>query len=233
LWWTLRALADAQAMPSGVHLLEIIIAARRDEFEEIGAVTAALTNVTTTRFSEERDSALSSDQVSPSSRHIPLHIIEGGATRQESVAAAARSANGNFLLVHDAARPLVTPELIARVTESALRDGAAIAALPVSDTVKSVVSQDGKSLIHETLERQTIWLAQTPQIFRRDILCEALAKAAAEGFTGTDCASLVERLRKPDGSAFYPVTVVPGESRNFKVTYAADLERAASLLSTE
>jgi 2-C-methyl-D-erythritol 4-phosphate cytidylyltransferase len=226
LWWTLRALADVQAMPPGVRLREIIIAARREEFDEIAAVTADLTKVPPAPLSPEKEAT------SPS-HDVPLRIIEGGATRQGSVAAAAQVADGDFLLVHDAARPLVTSQLISAVTECALRDGAAIAALPVSDTVKSVVSQNGKSLIHKTLERQTIWLAQTPQIFRRDILCEAIARATDEGFTGTDCASLVERLRKPNGAPLYPVTVVPGESRNFKVTYAADLNRAASLLITE
>jgi 2-C-methyl-D-erythritol 4-phosphate cytidylyltransferase len=214
LWWTLRALADARAMPPGVHLLEIIIAARRGEFEEIGAATAR--------------------PFAPSSLHAPLRLVEGGASRQDSVAAAARMASGEFLLIHDAARPLVPATLILRVIECALRDGAAIAALPVSDTVKSVVSQrDSKPVIHETLERQTIWLAQTPQIFRREILLKALARAAAAGFSGTDCASLVERLRQPNGEAYYPVTVVPGDARNFKITYAADLTRAELLLSEE
>jgi 2-C-methyl-D-erythritol 4-phosphate cytidylyltransferase len=234
LWWTLRALLNAQAMPDGVSLLEIIIAARRNEFEEIGTVTSAVTSAINAELPEEPGLKSSSGGTSTTFSHpIPLRLVEGGASRQDSVAAAAHVAKGDFLLVHDAARPLVTPQLITRVIDSALRDGAAIVALPVSDTVKSVASHDGKIVIHETLERQTIWLAQTPQIFRRDILCEALARATSEEFTGTDCASLVERLRGPDGAALYPVTVVPGEARNFKVTYAADLARAESLLGEE
>ncbi len=80
------------------------------------------------------------------------------------------------------------------------------------------------------MKRETIWLAQTPQMFRRAILQHALGRAEADGFAGTDCASLVERLRDENGAALHPVTVVPGEERNFKVTYAADLQRAASLL---
>jgi 2-C-methyl-D-erythritol 4-phosphate cytidylyltransferase len=131
--------------------------------------------------------------------------------------------------------------LIACVCRAALRDGAAIAALPASDTVKLARLQEGKiekgggaqAVVEQTLDRGTIWLAQTPQVFRREILCEALARAEADGFIGTDCASLVERLSGPDRQPLQRVTIVEGEARNFKITFAADLERAAALIDAD
>ncbi len=191
-------------------LSELIIAARADEFDLIRPVLSSLPHHPTTS---------------------PPLLVEGGATRQQSVANAARAASGDFLLVHDAARPLVSPSLIARVCQAALTDGAAIAAIPCPDTVKVASRGDGKTVIERTLDRQALWLAQTPQVFRRDIFIEALAQAESEAFEGTDCASLVEHLRGADGRPLQPVTIVEGEACNFKVTYPADLERAASLIT--
>jgi 2-C-methyl-D-erythritol 4-phosphate cytidylyltransferase len=202
----LRALVAPGSLPPTANFCEIIIAARRDEYGAIQSVVKSL----------------------PAQEFVPLNIriVEGGASRQESVANAAGAACGDFLLVHDAARPLVSAPSIFQVCEAALRDGAAILALPVPDTVKSSTAVGDKIVIERTLDRKLIWLAQTPQVFRCAILLDALAQAALDSFSGTDCASLVERMG-------CPVTVVPGQSRNFKVTYAADLERAAVLLREE
>jgi len=204
LWWTLRALVDASALPAPMRISEFVIAARREEFGLIEPIVAGL--------------------------EVPVQLVEGGASRQESVTNAARVATSDLLLVHDAARPLVSPALIGRVCQAAQLDGAAIAAVPASDTVKSaMVQDDGKIIINDTLQRSSIWLAQTPQVFRRDLLLRALVQAAQDGFEATDCASLVERLRGDNGEPV-PVTLVEGETRNFKVTFHQDLERAALLM---
>lgn len=227
LWWTLRTLLQAG------QCAEIVIAARRDEWDDIRTVLSRLDH----DLSQPLQVIEGGYHVNPAQRQrsdFPVRLIEGGGTRQQSVHNAVRAAAGDFVLVHDAARPLLSSDLIARVVQAALRDGAAIAALPVSDTVKSVAektSKNGRIVVNETLKRETIWLAQTPQVFRRAVLQEALERAESDGFSGTDCASLVERLLDESGAALHPVTVVAGEERNFKVTYAADLQRAAALLS--
>jgi 2-C-methyl-D-erythritol 4-phosphate cytidylyltransferase len=145
----------------------------------------------------------------------------GGAERQDSMAAglAALSASVSHVAVHDAARPLVRPEAVDRVVRAAKRDGAAILAVPVRDTIKRV--RGGRVL--ETPERSECFAAQTPQVFRLEILREALAKAAIDEFVGTDDAQIVEAL----GVA---VTVVDGDVENFKVTRASDLAAAERVL---
>jgi 2-C-methyl-D-erythritol 4-phosphate cytidylyltransferase len=199
LWHTLRALTDLPAFPAETQLLELILAARREEWELIQPIIRQF-----------------------KIQNLKFKIIEGGSTRQDSVFAAAQAARGDFLLVHDAARPLVSPLLIKRVIKAALQNGAALAALPCPDTVKQ--AKDG--FVESTLDRSVLWLAQTPQVFRRALLLEALENAARIGFGGTDCASLVEHLN-------HPVQLVPGEARNFKVTYPDDLERAETMLKAE
>lgn len=204
LWWTLHALAGAGDLPPQIHITEIIIAARTEEFSLIEPIAHTLST--------------------------PVHLVEGGALRQDSVANAVRAATGDFVLVHDAARPLVSSQLIGRVCRAALDDDAAIAALPASDTVKAArVHDNGRIVVESTLERRGIWLAQTPQVFRRELLLRALEQAARDRFAGTDCASLVERLSTPAGEPRL-VTLVEGETRNFKVTYPQDMERAALFL---
>lgn len=149
-----------------------------------------------------------------------LAVTEGGAERQDSVRAglAALPAWAEIVLVHDAARPLVTPDLIEAVARAAAESGAATAGVRPKDTVR-----DGAG---RTLDRGRLWLVQTPQGFRRDLLAEAHARAAAEGYAGTDDAVLVERLG-------HPVTVVPGSYRNLKVTTREDLLVAEALLAEE
>ena len=152
---------------------------------------------------------------------IPIILAEGGATRQDSVLNAARAATGDWVLVHDAARPCVGRETIEATIAAAKESGAAIAALPVSDTVKRAAPNGS---IAQTLNRDEIWLAQTPQVFAREPFVRALESAHNEGWQGTDCASIMER-------AGHKVTLVPGDAQNLKVTYAADLERAAAILA--
>jgi 2-C-methyl-D-erythritol 4-phosphate cytidylyltransferase/2-C-methyl-D-erythritol 2,4-cyclodiphosphate synthase len=156
-------------------------------------------------------------------RRCPVRLVAGGARRQDSVAnaVAAVAAEATLVLVHDAARPFVTPALVDAVIDAAARDGAAIAALPVSDTVK--LARDGAHgpVVATTVPRERVHLAQTPQVFRRAVLVGALA-SATDG-PATDEAALVER-------AGHPVTLVPGDPGNVKVTTAEDLARARATL---
>lgn len=149
--------------------------------------------------------------------------VEGGARRQDSVANAfARvSPEVAVVVIHDAARPMVTAALIDRAIDAASRHGAAIAALPVRDTVKQAggPGTDGARPIAATLPREDVFLAQTPQAFRREVLAQALEKGRDEGIDATDEAMLAER-------AGYPVYLVPGDPENMKITTPEDLEAA-------
>ncbi len=148
----------------------------------------------------------------------------GGARRQDSCAnglAALVASGGDALelvLVHDGARPLVSPGLITRGIAAARAHGAAIPGLPVRDTVK-VVAPDGR--ITETLDRSRLWLVQTPQVFRYPILAAAYEAAAARDLNVTDDAALLEAL----GQRVY---VFEGEARNLKITTPDDLRVAAA-----
>jgi 2-C-methyl-D-erythritol 4-phosphate cytidylyltransferase len=148
--------------------------------------------------------------------------VAGGRERQDSVRAglAALPPGAEWVAVHDAARALVRPEAVDRVIEAARRSGAALLATPVRDTIKRVAA----GRVVETPPRAACWAAQTPQVFRVEILREALAKADAEGFVGTDDAELVERL----GVA---VTVVEGDRDNLKLTHPEDLALAERILA--
>jgi 2-C-methyl-D-erythritol 4-phosphate cytidylyltransferase len=147
--------------------------------------------------------------------------VAGGPERQDSVAAglAALPRDVALVAVHDAARPLVRPADVSRAIAGARRCGAAILAVPARDTIKRV--REGRVL--ETPPRAECWAAQTPQVFRVELLREAHAKAEAEGRLGTDCAQLVEALG-------VPVEVVEGDPGNLKVTLPEDLERAERAL---
>jgi 2-C-methyl-D-erythritol 4-phosphate cytidylyltransferase len=131
----------------------------------------------------------------------------------------------DIVLVHDAVRPLVTPEIIAEVIAAADKHGAAIAGLPAVDTVKQVERTADGALIRATLPRAGVVMAQTPQGFRYDILKKAFDGAAADGFVGTDEASLIERTG-------HPVAVVMGSPRNIKITTPADMELAEFYLKS-
>jgi len=149
-------------------------------------------------------------------------LEEGGEHRQESVRnalAQISAAPEDVVLVHDAVRPFVTHEIIHDVIQAAEQYGAAIVGVPAVDTVKQVERTAAGALIKATIPRQQIVLAQTPQGFRYQILKKAFDEASADGFIGTDEASLVER-------SGHQVAVVMGTPRNIKITTPADFELA-------
>jgi len=151
-----------------------------------------------------------------------IELVEGGEHRQESVAhalAAVSGAKDDVVLVHDAVRPFVTADIIDEVIEGAKKHGAAIAGMPAVDTIKQVDRTADGALITATIPRERVVMAQTPQGFRYEILKKAFDEAAADGFVGTDEASLVER----SGGA---VAVVMGSPRNLKITTPGDMELA-------
>lgn len=149
-------------------------------------------------------------------------VVTGGENRQESVANALVGVVGDeqdIVLVHDAVRPFVSPEIIANVVAAAQKHGSAIAGVPAIDTIKQVDRTAEGAIITSTIPRERIVLAQTPQGFRLGVLKRVFAEAAADGFLGTDEASLAER-------AGYQVAVVMGSPRNFKITTPGDLALA-------
>jgi 2-C-methyl-D-erythritol 4-phosphate cytidylyltransferase len=160
-----------------------------------------------------------------------VSVIRGGDSRQESVTAALQQVpeDAELVLVHDAVRPFVTVEQIARVIEEARRCKAAILGIPAMDTVKEVKRAslpEDVALITGTIPRERVVLAQTPQVFAAKLLKEAFAKAAADGVNASDEAGLVERLG-------HDVHVVLGSERNIKITKPADMELAKFYLERE
>ena len=153
----------------------------------------------------------------------PISIVAGGVRRQDSVANAfaKTSKDTDIVLIHDAARPFVTTDVIDRAINGAQEHGAAIAAMAARDTVKQAggAFADGSRLIRATIPRDSVFLAQTPQAFRRDILARALDEG--KEVDATDEAMLVERLG-------VPVHVVEGDARNVKITAPEDLAKARS-----
>jgi 2-C-methyl-D-erythritol 4-phosphate cytidylyltransferase len=154
----------------------------------------------------------------------PVRLVCGGATRQETVARALAEAPPatELVVVHDAVRPFIELEMIQRVVEAARKDGAVILGIPSVDTVKQVEHYT----ILGTIPRERIVLAQTPQAFRYGIIQEAFARAAEDGFNGTDESSLVERLG-------HTVTVLMGSDRNIKITKPSDLPLARLYIAQE
>jgi len=155
----------------------------------------------------------------------PVRFVEGGASRQESVenALATLAADTDLVAVHDAVRPFVDSELVEKVILEAARTGAAIVGIVPVDTVKRV----HKNIVRATLPREHLVLAQTPQVFRFELLKRAFAAAREDGFAGTDEASLVERLEQID------VSVVQGSDRNIKITRPTDMDLARLFLAEE
>jgi 2-C-methyl-D-erythritol 4-phosphate cytidylyltransferase len=149
-------------------------------------------------------------------------VVEGGARRTDSVrrGLAAVPGDGGLVAVHDVARPLVEPELIGAVIGAAAARGAALAATPVTDTIKTSV--DGRSA-ESTLDRTVLWAAQTPQVFRRGQLERLLEEAARDGFVPTDDGALYERY-------VGPIPMVEGDRWNLKLTTPDDLVVLAALL---
>jgi 2-C-methyl-D-erythritol 4-phosphate cytidylyltransferase len=193
---SLRAFASVERV-TGIY-----VAVRKPEIERVEA-----------QIAEYGDQYGLSDRV---------RVVEGGDNRQESVlhALAALPAEADdIVLVHDAVRPLIDAATIDRTIDAVAKHGAAIVGLPAVDTIKQVERTAHGALITSTIPREFVVLAQTPQGFRYGLLQQAFAEATADGFVGTDEASVVER-------AGHPVAVVPGSQVNLKITQPGDLELA-------
>lgn len=167
------------------------------------------------------------EEVKESYRRFPkmAAVADGGAERQDSVRNALEAVpkEACIILVHDAVRPFATPRLFSLCARAAEEKGAVVPVVPVRDTVKTWGPAEGTLV---TRDRRDYMLAQTPQGFRADILREAYARAARDGSTGTDDASLVE-------AAGRPVAAIPGEEMNIKITLPEDLRMAAGLVDEE
>lgn len=149
-----------------------------------------------------------------------VDVVEGGEHRSDSIQRALERVKSDidFVAVHDAARPCIADKWIEQVFEAAERTGAAILAAPVAETLKRV---DGKKQITATVDRASLWTAQTPQVFRKSLLIEAYAKRGKDA--ATDDAQLVERLG-------HAVTVVACSAMNLKITTRDDLKLAEQVL---
>lgn len=151
-----------------------------------------------------------------------VELVVGGEHRQQSVENALNAVKADaddIVLVHDAVRPFVTPEIIHEVIDAARKYGAAIAGMPAVDTVKQVERTSERAIIKATIPRAGIVLAQTPQGFRYSVIKKIFDEAATDGFMGTDEASLAER-------SGHEVAVVMGSPRNIKITTPSDMELA-------
>lgn len=146
-------------------------------------------------------------------------VAPGGPTRRASVASGLRRVTSETVVVHDAARPLVSPELVRRVVGGLAAGDGAIAAVPVADCLKRVTGD----AVAGTIDRTGLFRAQTPQAFRTEVLRSAHERAEADGFEPADDAQLLERYGGE-------VVVVPGAETNLKITFAGDLVMAEALL---
>ena len=155
----------------------------------------------------------------------PVRFVEGGDSRQQSVenALATLGERTDLVAVHDAVRPFIELSTLEKVFAEAAEAGAAIVGIVPVDTVKQV----HRNKIRQTIPREHLMLAQTPQVFRFDLLKQAFAKAREDNFTGTDESSLVERLEQVE------VSVVQGSDRNIKITKPSDMDLARLFLAEE
>jgi 2-C-methyl-D-erythritol 4-phosphate cytidylyltransferase len=187
---------------SSLAVTEIVVALRSDDMEWVRELLAI------EKFS------------------TPVRLVEGGDSRQESVENALASlseAGAELVAVHDAVRPFIEHAVLEKVFAEAAESGAAIVGIVPVDTVKQV----HRNKIRQTIPRERLILAQTPQVFRFDLLKQAFAKAREDSFAGTDESSLVERLDQVE------VCVVPGSDRNIKITKPSDMDLARLFLAEE
>lgn len=156
---------------------------------------------------------------------VPISLARGGAERQDSVAAGLSlvPSHTDLVVVHDAARPFVSRSCLQACVDAGAANGAAIVAMPARDTVKLV---DANGMIDRTIDRERIWLAQTPQVFRAPLLRQAYDQAQRDGIRATDDAALIERLG-------HPVRIVSGEPTNRKITTPEDLRWAEWFLHSQ
>src|SRR3984893_9627382 len=154
-----------------------------------------------------------------------VRLVEGGDSRQQSVenALTTLAAGSELVAVHDAVRPFIEHSVLEKVFAEAEENGAAIVGIVPVDTVKQI----HRNKIRQTIPRERLILAQTPQVFRFDLLKQAFGKAREDGFAGTDESSLVERLEQVE------VSVVPGSDRNIKITRQSDMDLAKLFLAEE
>ena len=195
-----------------------ILAHTIQRFEQNTAVDAIFVIVNEADFNECRKTVLE-----PYPFTKVQELVAGGETRQMSVYNGLRalSADVDFVIVHDGVRPFVTDEIIFDCLNAADKYGAAVAAVPVKDTIKVT---DENRFIAQTPERERLWAVQTPQVFRKSLLEEAHQTAQERQFIGTDDAALVEKLG-------FPVKLVKGSYANLKITTPVDLRVAEVLLS--
>lgn len=147
---------------------------------------------------------------------------EGGMERQDSVRACLEAIPPcGVVLVHDAARPFISREVIGKLVEAAAESGAAIAGVPVKDTIKKAAA----GIIQETVDREALWMIQTPQAFTYGLILKAARTAAQDGFLGTDEAMLVERLN-------LPVQIIESTYENVKMTTPDDLIYGKAILES-
>jgi 2-C-methyl-D-erythritol 4-phosphate cytidylyltransferase len=153
-----------------------------------------------------------------------VSVVQGGARRQDSVATAMQHMDPDttIVAVHDAVRPFVSVEEIESVIHEAEKSGAAVLAIPIVDTVKQI----RRDRIESTLTREHLVLAQTPQVFRAEVLRDAFERAKKDEYYGTDESSLVERMD-------HPVAIIRGSERNIKITRPDDLALARFYLQEE
>ena len=154
-----------------------------------------------------------------------IHLVSGGIRRQQSVYNGLQKidASCRIVVIHDGVRPFVNKEQVAATIEGARKFGACILGVPAAETLKQVDASD--NIVH-TLQREQVWLAQTPQTFRCELIKKAHAKAKEAGYVGTDDAALVERLGEP-------VKMIRGSRGNIKITHQEDLEMAQCLMASE
>ena len=195
-----------------------ILAHTIQRFEENTAVDAIFVIIDKDDFSDCETNVLE-----PYAFKKVQKLVAGGETRQMSVYNGVRalSADVDFVVVHDGVRPFVTDETISACLIAADECGAAVAAVPVKDTIKIA---DENAFILETPVRERLWAVQTPQVFRKPLLEEAHQTAHAQQLTATDDAALVEQLG-------FPVKLVMGSYANLKITTPEDLRVAEVLLS--
>lgn len=155
----------------------------------------------------------------------PVQLVAGGAERQDSVGnglAACAAGEQDLVLIHDGVRPFFPAAQIDALLAAAREHGAALLAIPAQDTIK----QAADGYVQQTLDRSSLWQAQTPQAFRFDVIDQAYRRARTDGFRGTDDASLVEHCG-------WPVAVIAGSPHNLKITTPGDLVLAKALLAAD
>lgn len=220
LSYTLEAVARVQPVPDIILVVPSECLPRARELVE--AHRQAVEN--TSRFGQQQIAAAPPDRTSSrrpdtdtgtAPDQARITTIAGGIERQDSIFNALQilPEDCEWVLVHDGVRPFVSPQLLQETLHAARQTGAAITAVPVTDTVKRVHRQR----VVATVPRDEMWLVQTPQVFRRDIIWQAYQSARRNGWSGTDDASLVEQLN-------IPVQVVAGERSNIKITTPEDLD---------